>query len=90
MAFIRVCNGGKSVKLFRHALSTGCCCLPEMDGCTVPKMGSFFFEELAGALLCHIRRRASQSFTESYYIKKQKTQALKTLEGNCSFINSFQ
>jgi len=42
----------------------------------------FFFEKLAGALLCHIRRRASQSFTESYYIKYQKTQALNTLEGN--------
>jgi hypothetical protein len=48
------------------------------------KWAVFFFEELAGALLCHIRRRASQSFTESYYIKKQKTQALKTLEGNIS------
>jgi hypothetical protein len=43
----------------------------------------FFFEELAGALLHHIRRRASQSFTVLLH-KNQKTQALKTLEGNIS------
>ena len=30
---------------------------------------TFFFEELAGALLCHIRRRASKCFTVSYYIE---------------------
>jgi hypothetical protein len=33
----------------------------------------FFFEELAGALLCHIRRRASQSFTVLLHEEPENT-----------------
>jgi hypothetical protein len=33
-------------------------------------LAEVFFEELAGAMLCHISRRASKCFTRSYYIEK--------------------